>query len=236
MGNTFLPDRQKATAEPSRLQKTSSKTGSSGFFPGKASCPKSSTRAAAAAATQSPPPTWPPRASESRSSHQKELDFAVSHDHVIACSYYSQGCEGGFSLEVARFSAENQLVSEATWASLLDSEDDASRCRAANSKSTARCGSNPGKVGVGATEYGMVLGSYPPTSNKIPNPDPALATAADGGRSLCDLAQNEERIMDEIFRNGPVAFNFFAAPDLYLYRSGVYSPTSPQSSLDVKLA
>jgi hypothetical protein len=56
-------------------------------------------------------------------------------DHILKCNYYSQGCDGGFSLEIARFAKENKLVSANDWEQILRNEIDNDSCYNANKRS-----------------------------------------------------------------------------------------------------
>lgn len=41
--------------------------------------------------------------------------------------------------------------------------------------------------------------------------------------------------MREIYQNGPVALNFYATSDLYQYKSGIYSPSVDDETMEVEL-
>jgi hypothetical protein len=90
----------------------------------------------------------------------------------LKCNYYSQGCDGGFGLEIARFSKENKLVSETNWNQILRNQNDNTTCYRANQISKIICQillTKKAQQGVSARFYEMVLGSYPPKTNRIPN-------------------------------------------------------------------
>lgn len=39
-----------------------------------------------------------------------QTDFSISLDHVMKCSYYNQGCEGGYSYLVSKFFNEFEMI------------------------------------------------------------------------------------------------------------------------------
>lgn len=50
----------------------------------------------------------------------------------------------------------------------------------------------------------------------------------------CDLPKNEEAMMKEIFKNGPIIVNLQAVEDLYDYRGGTYIPYEDTQSLAIE--
>lgn len=67
---------------------------------------------------------------------QKGLRYSVSHDHLLKCNYYSQGCDGGFGHEIARFAMENQLVSDTVWSQVMRASTTSDQCYKANFQGT----------------------------------------------------------------------------------------------------
>lgn len=41
--------------------------------------------------------------------------------------------------------------------------------------------------------------------------------------------------MAEIYQNGPIAVNFYAMPDLYNYKSGIYTPSTTEKAMEMEL-
>lgn len=152
---------------------------------------------------------------------QYGIEYDISFDHLVSCNYYSQGCDGGFGFEIARFAKENGLISVSDWDKINKTTSANERCHAAylNSK----------KEGVTIKKYDFILGSYPPTNNKIPNPNNSTQS------SYCDLPKNERLIMEEIAKNGPIVVNLFTTSDFYRYKYGVYVPMFGSKLMDVKL-
>lgn len=71
-------------------------------------------------------------AHEDQGTNDEGVDYGVSTDHMLKCNFYSQGCAGGFSFQIARYSMENQLVSGSTWERISANHKDSDRCHVAN--------------------------------------------------------------------------------------------------------
>ena len=46
---------------------------------------------------------------------------------------------------------------------------------------------------------------------------------------------NEDKIMQEIYKNGPVALNFLAISDTYRYKKGIYVPSVNKDFMEIEL-
>lgn len=141
----------------------------------------------------------------------------------MKCNYYSQGCQGGFAFEIARFAKENSLISTSDWNNIKQDVNSSEQCQHAASVSQ--------KTAITIKNYQFILGSYPPRFNKIPNPFVFSRKI----KSKCDYPENEKIIMYEILNNGPIVLNLMIINDLFRYTDGVYVPTAGSEYMDIKL-
>lgn len=114
-------------------------------------------------------------------------DFKLSLSHVLECSYYNQGCDGGYSYLVAKFYKEFEMVLENCYENNCKKECPQKKLN---------------ELSFTVSDYGYVGGSY----------------------GKCD----EQKIMKELFTNGPVTLSLEPDYSFMFYRSGVYQ--SPLSS------
>ena len=121
-------------------------------------------------------------------------DFSISLDHVLKCSYYNQGCDGGYSYLVSKFFNEFDM--------LLDSCFD----KYSGSCSKNCKNSNYEKYTLKVANNRYVGGSY--------------------GRC------SEDKILREVYDNGPIVVSLEPDYSFMFYKSGIYM--SPNKNWFVK--
>lgn len=114
--------------------------------------------------------------------NEHKLDLSVQN--VLSCSPYSQQCNGGYPLGVARFVSDFGVVTE-----------ECMPYKAENGTCTTRC-AEP-KILVRSESYNYVGGFLG--------------------------AGNEEDMMFEIYKNGPIVASFFVHDDFKYYKNGIYT-------------
>jgi len=130
---------------------------------------------------------------ESRLKIKHGISEELSLNHILNCSVYNQGCEGGYSYLVLKFAKELELIPKACenteYKSDLYSEF---QCGAKN------CENNPNVKfkSYKASDFGYLGGSY----------------------GKC----NEELLMRELVKNGPVVVSFEPDYHFMMYRKGIY--------------
>jgi cathepsin C len=113
-------------------------------------------------------------------------DFAISLKHVLECSVYNQGCDGGYSYLVSKYYHEVNIILK--------------NCEGLNCQKKCK---DPKleELNFGISEYGYVGGAY----------------------GNC----TERKIMEEVYKNGPIVLSLEPDYSFMFYKSGVYqSPTN----------
>lgn len=82
-------------------------------------------------------------------------DIKLSVQHAVDCSYYNQGCDGGYPYLVMKFSNENQLIPE-----------DCHNYYGRNDRCSASCNINELKYHYKIKDYKYIGGSYGKCSEK----------------------------------------------------------------------
>ncbi|KAL8275983.1 hypothetical protein Esti_000099 [Eimeria stiedai] len=135
----------------------------------------------------------------------------LSPQSVLSCSFYNQGCNGGFPYLVGKHAAELGLLEEgcmpyaatdelscpSSYHAMTDAADSSSAAFLTTISDAGTC--YAGERRWFAKDYGYVGGCYE-----------------------CGHCAGEENIKAEIYANGPVTAAFDAPASLFSYESGVY--------------
>ncbi|KAL8427585.1 hypothetical protein Efla_005760 [Eimeria flavescens] len=142
---------------------------------------------------------------------EEALKHRLSPQSVLSCSFYNQGCNGGFPYLVGKHAAELGVVEEGCMPYAASDEltcpsvhKEAASAADASSGAFLTTTSETGSCHAGerrwfAKDYGYVGGCYE-----------------------CGDCLGEEHIKAEILANGPVTAAFDAPASLFSYKSGVY--------------
>jgi cathepsin C len=125
---------------------------------------------------------------ESRLRIKLGIKEEFSLDHVLNCSVYNQGCEGGYSYLVMKFAKEIELIPKRC----EKKYDNILQCGAKKCKKTLKNKFTSYKV----KNFSYLGGSY--------------------GRC------NEELLMRELVKNGPIVVSFEPDYHFMMYRKGIY--------------
>jgi cathepsin C len=126
---------------------------------------------------------------ESRLKIKTGITEELSLDHVLNCSVYNQGCEGGYSYLVLKFAKEIELIPK--------------RCEKINDE----------KVQCGVKKCKNSFDGNNITSYKVKN-----FGYLGGSYGKC----NEELLMRELQKNGPVVVSFEPDYHFMMYKKGIY--------------
>ncbi|KAL8449023.1 hypothetical protein Emed_003375 [Eimeria media] len=141
----------------------------------------------------------------------EKSNHRLSPQSVLSCSFYNQGCNGGFPYLVGKHAAELGVLEEGCMpyaasdelrcpSSSHEKNDAADSSSAAFLTTTSEAGTcYAGERRWFAKDYGYVGGCYE-----------------------CGHCAGEENIKAEIYANGPVTAAFDAPASLFSYESGVY--------------
>ncbi|CBZ51112.1 hypothetical protein NCLIV_041870 [Neospora caninum Liverpool] len=136
----------------------------------------------------------------------------LSSQSVLSCSFYNQGCDGGFPYLVGKHARDIGIPQV--------------RCMEYHGNHSESC---PFQTATGSPEAG---------SESMLQADANLGACAEharwyakdygyiGGCYECNQCSGEQQIMLEIYKNGPVPVAFDAPPSLFSYSSGIYDANS----------
>ena len=117
--------------------------------------------------------------------HYSDLnDFKISVPHVLKCSVYNQGCDGGYSYLVSKFFNQFEIHHEKCFNQKLNSCHQ--ECRDENLRN----------LKLSVNEFYYVGGAYGKT--------------------------NEQNLMEDLYKNGPIVVSFEPDYSFMVYSSGVY--------------
>jgi cathepsin C len=111
-------------------------------------------------------------------------DFKISVQHVLKCSAYNQGCDGGYSYLVSKFFNQFEVYPEKCW----DSHAKLCHQECKDPKLS--------KLKLSVTDFYYVGGSYGKT--------------------------NEENLMADLHKNGPIVVSLEPDYSFMIYKNGVY--------------
>ena len=109
----------------------------------------------------------------------------LSVQHALDCSYYNQGCDGGYPYLVLKYGMENRFIPETC-----------SQYKAMNSKCESTCDLDKMPYSYGVVDHSYIGGSY----------------------GQC----TEKKIMEEVYKNGPIVVSFEPDYHFMLYKTGIY--------------
>ncbi|KFG42540.1 cathepsin CPC1 [Toxoplasma gondii GAB2-2007-GAL-DOM2] len=134
----------------------------------------------------------------------------LSAQSILSCSFYNQGCDGGFPYLVGKHARDIGVPQ----ARCMEYQADHTQgcpfqktASASESQSMLQADANAGACSEHARWYAKDYGYI-------------------GGCYECNHCSGEKQIMLEIYNNGPVPVAFDAPPSLFSYRSGVYDANS----------
>jgi cathepsin C len=113
-------------------------------------------------------------------------NLSISVDHVLKCSIYNQGCDGGYSFLVGKFFNEYDMLP--------------TQCFKAGGKCDWKCEGDLAKLKMSVSDFYYAGGSYGNT--------------------------NEQNLMEEVYKNGPMAVSLEPEYSFMHYRSGIYDVNS----------
>jgi len=125
---------------------------------------------------------------------RNDPSYRLSIDHILECSVYNQGCDGGYSYLVLKFGYENGLLPDRCY-----SKGD--NCKSSCSSEIRKNNNNNKKQDVNLrstkiVDYYYVGGSY----------------------GKCD----EQSMINELINNGPFVVSFEPSYDFMHYQSGIF--------------
>lgn len=137
--------------------------------------------------------------------------FKISLEHILECSVYNQGCDGGYSYLTLKFGHENGLLNN--------------RCYEKGGKCKSSCeNSNVSNYG-----YSSLL---PTLSNKYNNIKIQSYYYLGGSYGRCD----EQSMIEELDKNGPFVISFEPSYAFMMYKQGIFQGTPAEKSwMDKKL-
>jgi cathepsin C len=116
-------------------------------------------------------------------SYLRQINLSVQH--ALDCSFYNQGCNGGYPFLVMKYGKENLFIPEKC-----------SVYKGTKGKCDSTCDLEKLQYLYGMMNYGYVGGSYGQCS--------------------------EKKIMEEVYKNGPIVVSFEPDYNFMMYKSGIY--------------
>ncbi|CAA9988191.1 dipeptidyl aminopeptidase 1, putative [Plasmodium knowlesi strain H] len=160
------------------------------------------------------------------------FDDLLSIQTVLSCSFYDQGCNGGYPYLVAKMAKLQGIpldkvfpytATEQTCPYKVDQF--AMVTPAAGSNPSTATTKNLRQINAVMFSTGTRNDMHANFKNPISD-DPEKWYAKDynyiGGCYGCNQCNGEKIMMNEIYRNGPIVASFEATPDFYDYADGVY--------------
>ncbi|GAB66442.1 cathepsin C precursor [Plasmodium cynomolgi strain B] len=160
-----------------------------------------------------------------------DFDDLLSIQTVLSCSFYDQGCNGGYPYLVAKMAKLQGIPLDKVFPYTATTET----CPYPVDQSgvTSLSGSNSSNTSTNnLRQINAVMFGTKTTndmhdhfeSNISDDPDKWYAKDYNyiGGCYGCNQCNGEKIMMNEIYRNGPIVASFEATPDFYDYADGVY--------------
>lgn len=165
-----------------------------------------------------------------------EMDDTLSVQSVLSCSFYDQGCNGGYPFLVSKFAMLQGIPLETEFKYTGVSNQCPNRVEKKPSSSHIHKIHKEGMVNKhnnlrdfnpyefdNFIEQSKRRKKYQ-TSNVVDNPNRWYVKEYNyvGGCYGCNQCNGEKIMMNEIYRNGPIIASFEAPENFYNYKDGVY--------------
>ncbi|KMZ80411.1 cathepsin C [Plasmodium vivax India VII] len=165
------------------------------------------------------------------------FDDLLSIQTVLSCSFYDQGCNGGYPYLVSKMAKLQGIPLDKVFPYTATAETcpypvDQAGPMTTPAPGAANRGSGSAKPLNNLRQINAVIFGKRTTNDMhehFESPisdDPDKWYAKDynyiGGCYGCNQCNGEKIMMNEIFRNGPIVASFEASPDFYEYADGVY--------------
>jgi len=132
-------------------------------------------------------------------------EFSISLDHVLECSVYNQGCDGGYSYLVLKFGYENELLHNKCY-------EKGNECRSSCTSSSSASSRNVFRKNA-VEKSGFSLNNQ---KIKVEN-----YYYVGGSYGKCD----EVSMIEELEKNGPFVVSFEPPYDFMHYQAGIFEST-----------
>ncbi|KJP86112.1 hypothetical protein AK88_04235 [Plasmodium fragile] len=160
------------------------------------------------------------------------FDDVLSIQTVLSCSFYDQGCNGGYPFLVSKMAKLQGIPLDKAFPYTATTQTCPYKVEQTGLVTPAP-GTNPAKTQTkNLRQINAVIFSHPATTDmhnnyeKNTSDDPERWYAKDynyiGGCYGCNQCNGEKIMMNEMYRNGPIVASLEVTPDFYEYADGVY--------------